>query len=221
MKIDVIQLKRGLKNDLIRVLRGVNKPKEGEPIYEMDTKKLKIGDGINNYEDLEYFSSGGIDIHDVEAGQIIMYDGTDWVAVDLADNHSIEYGQNGLKIAGFTGSNEQQGTMPVVNEGGLNWQQAVTTEVLDAKVGQAQEAAYDAGQYAGDAISAKSDAERAARQAEQFRDATAALLGKKFWVGTQDEYITNVIGKGQLTEGTIYFVYDYDFNTFPNGEDDF
>ena len=52
-------------------------------------------------------------------------------------------------------------------------------------------------------------------------DATAALLGKKFWVGTQDEYITNVIGKGQLTEGTIYFVYDYDFNTFPNSEDDF
>ena len=31
----------------------------GEPAYETDTKKLKIGDGTTAYTQLEYFSSGG------------------------------------------------------------------------------------------------------------------------------------------------------------------
>ena len=31
----------------------------GEPAYETDTKKLKIGDGTTAYTQLEYFSAGG------------------------------------------------------------------------------------------------------------------------------------------------------------------
>ena len=31
----------------------------GEPAYETDTKKLKIGDGTTTYTQLEYFSAGG------------------------------------------------------------------------------------------------------------------------------------------------------------------
>nr|DAL96004.1 MAG TPA: hyaluronidase [Caudoviricetes sp.] len=31
----------------------------GEPAYETDTKKLKIGDGTTAYTQLDYFTSGG------------------------------------------------------------------------------------------------------------------------------------------------------------------
>lgn len=50
----VIKLKRGLKARLEATLIGANKPKRGEPIWEIDTNKLKIGDGINDYVDLPY-----------------------------------------------------------------------------------------------------------------------------------------------------------------------
>lgn len=32
--------------------------REGEPVYERDTKRLKIGDGVTPYRELAYFSSG-------------------------------------------------------------------------------------------------------------------------------------------------------------------
>ena len=54
--IQKIQLKRGTKNVLDLVLKNSNRPASGEPIYELDTGKLKIGDGIHNYADLAYFT---------------------------------------------------------------------------------------------------------------------------------------------------------------------
>lgn len=33
-------------------------PSLGEPCYETDTKKLKIGDGVTKYNDLQYFAGG-------------------------------------------------------------------------------------------------------------------------------------------------------------------
>ena len=53
--IQKIQLKRGTKNVLDLVLKNSNRPASGEPIYELDTGKLKIGDGIHDYADLAYF----------------------------------------------------------------------------------------------------------------------------------------------------------------------
>ena len=53
--IQKIQLKRGTKNILELVLKNSNRPASGEPIYELDTGKLKIGDGIHDYADLAYF----------------------------------------------------------------------------------------------------------------------------------------------------------------------
>ena len=53
--IQKIQLKRGAKNILELVLKNSNRPASGEPIYELDTGKLKIGDGIHDYADLAYF----------------------------------------------------------------------------------------------------------------------------------------------------------------------
>ena len=55
--IQKIQLKRGAKNVLDLVLKNSNRPASGEPIYELDTGKLKIGDGIHDYADLAYFGS--------------------------------------------------------------------------------------------------------------------------------------------------------------------
>ena len=55
--IQKIQLKRGTQNILELVLKNSNRPASGEPIYELDTGKLKIGDGIHDYADLAYFGS--------------------------------------------------------------------------------------------------------------------------------------------------------------------
>ena len=55
--IQKIQLKRGTKDVLASVLKDSNRPASGEPIYELDTGMLKIGDGIKDYADLAYFGS--------------------------------------------------------------------------------------------------------------------------------------------------------------------
>ena len=55
--IQKIQLKRGTKEILKLVLKDSNRPASGEPIYELDTGMLKIGDGIKDYADLAYFGS--------------------------------------------------------------------------------------------------------------------------------------------------------------------
>lgn len=212
MKIQVIQLKRGAKLDLERLLVNERRPAPGEPIFESDNNKLKIGDGIHNYADLPYISGSDIVIEGALDGQILRYNGTleKWEAVDLADNHSIEYGQDGLQIAGFDQSG--QGNIPVSNAGGITWQTAPSQEEIRAAVEQAEAAAYAAGQRAAAAGQAQADAETAAGQAEQFRDQTSELLSKKFWWGTYSEYQTEIIGQGKLTEGTIYFIYDYEHN---------
>lgn len=56
-KITSIQFKRGTKQALTALLQGSSKPFRGEPIWEIDTNRLKIGDGENDYSDLPYASS--------------------------------------------------------------------------------------------------------------------------------------------------------------------
>lgn len=59
MTQQIIKLKRGLKAKLEEVLVGEFKPQQGEPIFEIDTNKLKIGDGVNNYAALPYIGGDG------------------------------------------------------------------------------------------------------------------------------------------------------------------
>ena len=220
MRIEVVQLKRGNKATLEAVLRGERKPADGEPIFEIDTGRLKFGDGQRDYIDLKYFGADDIEITGSLDGQILIYNKSldKWEPKNLADNQSIEYSNGGLQIAGF--GKDKQGASPVVNvvddKGEIVWKQAITDETLDAKVNLANEAATRAGQSAANALRDAGLAQQAAGQAEQFRDLTAQLLGDKFWFGTRAEYETEVIGQHQLKEGTIYFIRDYDWENFPN-----
>ena len=220
MRIEVIQLKRGNKADLEAVLRGERKPADGEPIFETDTGRLKFGDGQRDYIKLEYFRAKDIEIAGSLDGQILIYNESldKWEPKNLADNQSIEYTQDGLRIAGF--GTDKKGASPVVNvvgnKGEIVWKQAITDETLDAKVNLANTAAASAEQSATKAFIDAESAKQAAGQAEQFRDLTAQLLEDKFWFGTRAEYETEIIGQHQLKEGTIYFIRDYDWENFPN-----
>ena len=216
MRIEVIQLKRGNKETLEAVLRGERKPADGEPIFEIDTGKLKFGDGQHNYIDLEYFRTGDVEIVGSLDGQILIYNESSgkWEPKAFADNQSIEYSTDGLQIAGF--GPDKQGAGPIVNDGHIIWKQAITDETLDAKVAIANEAAHSAGQSAANALRDAGLAKQYAGQAEQFRDITKNLLEEKFWFGTRAEYETEIIGQHQLKEGTIYFIRDYDWENFPN-----
>lgn len=216
MRIEVIQLKRGNKAALEAVLRGERKPADGEPIFEIDTGKLKFGDGQQDYIDLEYFRTGDVEIAGSLDGQILIYNESldKWEPKAFTDDKSIEYSDDGLQIVGF--SPDKQGAGPIVNDGRITWKQAITDETLDAKVKLAEDAATRAGQFEYNAIQAAGDAKQYAGQAEQARNATISLLNDKFWFGTRAEYETEIIGQHQLKEGTIYFIRDYDWENFPN-----
>ena len=216
MRIEVVQLKRGNRAALEAVLRGERKPADGEPIFEIDTGKLKFGDGQHNYVDLEYFRTGDVEIAGSLDGQILIYNESldKWEPKAFADDKSIEYSDDGLKIVGF--GPDKQGAGPIVNEGRIIWKQAITDETLDAKVAIAKEAADRAAQSEATALHAAGLAQQSAERAEQFMGLTAQLLGDKFWFGTRDEYETEIIGQHQLKEGTIYFIRDYDWDAFPN-----
>ena len=69
-KIDIrdIQFKRGIKAVLEAKLvpEKLGIPKSGEPIYETDTGKLKIGDGKKAYKDLPYLGEKEFDLSTFE-----------------------------------------------------------------------------------------------------------------------------------------------------------
>jgi len=212
MKISVIQLKRGIRTRLVASLRGINAPKEGEPIYEIDSGKLYIGDGVTDFEFLDPIAGNGGDIQIESAtdGQTLVYNETldKWEAKNLADGQSIEYGENGLRIAGFTGQVSQNGLFPMANNGNIIWQSPVSDADLSNAVETARNQANKAEQ---EALSAENSAALAARDAANTAlmvEQTAALYGSKFWYGTVAEYTTEVVNAGKLTEGTIYFIID-------------
>ena len=81
--IKTIQFKRGskatLKSKLVDGDLGV--PAAGEPIFERDNNKLKIGDGVHDYAHLPYLTGsggGGTDdrfvIVDPLADDLLIYD---------------------------------------------------------------------------------------------------------------------------------------------------
>ena len=217
-KIEVLQVKRGYKLALEAILVGQKKPADGEPIFEIDTGKIKFGDGINDYVDLPYFRTGDVEISGSLDGQTLVYNATQdkWEPKALADEKSITYTNDGLKIAGFTGSQAQQGYTPVVNNDTLGWQPSVSQQQLDAAVALAENRAATAGQYATNALNSATAASTAAEQARQFRDLTSQLLQEKFWFGTREEYETEILAQHKLNEGTIYFIRDYNWDAPSN-----
>jgi hypothetical protein len=83
-EIKKIQFKRGLKAVLEEKLvsNDLGVPAVGEPIFEMDTGKLKIGDGETAYVDLPYFGEStevkeepNFIIQDPLSNQVLLYDG--------------------------------------------------------------------------------------------------------------------------------------------------
>ena len=72
----IIKLKRGVKsvlesNNLIYA--------EGEPVYATDTKELKIGDGVTNYNDLSVITPNDVVIEaPIDGKSYVRLDG-DWV----------------------------------------------------------------------------------------------------------------------------------------------
>ena len=214
--IRVIQIKRGTKARLTEVLQGNKKPEDGEPIWELDTGKLKFGDGIHDYGSLEYFKTGDVEIEGSLDGQILIYNASTekWEPKPLADTRSIEYSSEGLQIAGFNTSG--QGNIPVSNAGNIVWQKAITVEDAEQAVNNARQAAAEA---LAQALIAKNYAEAAGyheQQTANIRDMTMEFFNKKFWYGSQAEYLDEIVNQNNLTEGTIYFIYDYNLDAYPN-----
>lgn len=221
MTIKLIQFKRGAGAALKRELRGdAKRPASGEPIFEIDSNSLKIGDGVHDYADLPYISgsggSGGPDdrfvIKDPVANQILIYDETSykWINKDLADNSTLEYlAEKGLTLKNFEAAKQGQiATKDSIQ--GLVWTDPVSTELLDTKVAQAEQArdaaqthANTAGTKAVDAALAASEANTSAYNAQHIVEyELPAAIGKKL----QFMPIADYNALPQITKDCFYFL---------------
>jgi hypothetical protein len=218
LEIKNIQFKRGkkaiLEEKLVADKLGV--PNSGEPIYETDTRKLKIGDGITAYRELPYFGGNSTDldlptfiIQDPLTDQILLYDAEQqaWVNKDLADSESIIYlAERGLTIKGYDAA--EQGYMLVKDQvKGLTWVKPLDTAQLNSAVASAESHATTAGTYSQQAGSAAIKAETAEGNATRINQQTMAWVNDKFWWGTAEEYNAEISENG-LIPGTFYFIKD-------------
>lgn len=80
---------------------------QGEPGYELDTGKLKIGDGVSNWRNLKYFNGN----------------------FELLTDGTLRYTiKNNLKTLGLVGFDEaDEGTIPIKQGGALTWTTPLTT----------------------------------------------------------------------------------------------
>jgi hypothetical protein len=216
LEIKNIQFKRGKKAVLEEklVVGKLGVPKSGEPIYETDTRKLKIGDGKTSYKDLPYYGGNGSDvdipnfiIQDPLSNQILLYDESlqAWVNKDLADDESIIYlAERGLTIKGY--DTAEQGYMLVKDSvNGLTWVEPVNITQLNNAVGAAETAKTDAKNYAQTAGNSAAQASQAAGNADRINQQTMNWVNEKFWWGSLEEYNQHIQENG-LNPGTFYFV---------------
>lgn len=102
--ISTIQFKRGKKEALERVLVGEDsRPLAGEPIFESDTNKFKIGDGKSDYKDLPYISGSVQSGNLYFASTIYEFPKTgdvDKLYIATAENNTY-FWRGGYKLAGL------------------------------------------------------------------------------------------------------------------------
>lgn len=221
LEIKNIQFKRGEKEALEArlIASDLGVPQNGEPIYETDTKKLKIGDGITAYAELPYFGSentgSGNDnldipnfiIRDPSTNHILIYDETQnaWINKDLAESESIIYlAEHGLTIKGY--DNADQGFMLVKDQQqGLVWVKPLDNTQLTEAVAAAEDARDKANDSAILAGNSALNAEKAEGNATAINRQTMNWVNEKFWWGSLEEYNEH-IQKNGLNPGTFYFV---------------
>jgi hypothetical protein len=213
LEIKDIQFKRGkkavLENQLVESKLGV--PKDGEPIYETDTGKLKIGDGKTAYIDLEYYAdTPKFIIQDPLSNQILLYDETlqAWVNKDLADTESIIYlAERGLTIKGY--DEAKQGQMLVKDSvEGLTWvdpPSIADINTMNSIAARAETAETGALNARTEAITAATNAEKSAQTADRINQQTMNWVNNKFWWGTAAEYKAEITANG-LNPEAFYFL---------------
>lgn len=191
VEIKTIQFKRGLKAVLESKLThsALGIPLAGEPIFETDTGKLKIGDGIKPYAELPYIAGGSVEgipnfiIQDPLSNQVLLYDEAtqSWVNKDLADRESIIYlAERGLTIKGY--DEASQGYMLVKDqEKGLAWVKPLSTDQLNSAVSSAESHMTKAGEYSTQAGNAAIRAENAEGNAKTINNQTMSWVNNKFW----------------------------------------
>lgn len=216
LRIKTIQFKRGLKASLEAKLTvdGLGVPLAGEPIFEIDTGKLKIGDGKTAYIDLPYLQGSSVDnelpnfiIQDPLSNQILLYDEEtqSWVNKNLADKESIIYlAERGLTIKGY--DEASQGYMLVKDQTqGLAWVKPLDSTQLNESVTAATEAMNQASTYSVQAGNAAVKAETAEGNANRINQQTMTWVNEKFWWGSLEEYNQHISENG-LNPGTFYFI---------------
>lgn len=215
VEIKTIQFKRGLKTvletKLTEAVLGI--PLAGEPIFETDTGKLKIGDGIRPYAELPYISGGSVEgipnfiIQDPLSNQVLLYDEItqSWVNKDLADKESIIYlAERGLTIKGY--EEAPHGYMLVKDEtDGLVWVKPLSADKLNSTISTVEGHMATAGDYAIQAGNAATRAETAEGNANRINQQTMSWVNNKFWWGTADEYNAEIAENG-LNPETFYFI---------------
>lgn len=188
-KIKNIQFKRGRKAALESKLTSANSSilKAGEPAFESDTGKLKIGDGIHDYLDLQYIGGANSSddrfiIMDPKSNQILIYDeeSQKWLNKDLADKESIIYlSSRGLTIKGY--DTAKAGQMLVKDDtDGLSWQNALTDADLRNAVQEAANSSKLASDYATNAGNEAVKATQAASTASRINEQTMNYVNNKF-----------------------------------------
>ena len=171
----IFQFKRGQSEAWSR-----NNPilRAAEPGYELDTGKLKIGDGVTHWNDLPY--------------QHNKY------SLSVDGKSLILNKENEIQILGY--DKALHGQMLVKdNEKGLTWVNPLSESTLNQAVANAEAAASTAGNYAtqagNQAVAADISAKNAARALE-------IIQHDIFWFGTIQEY--NELES--ITEDKIYII---------------
>lgn len=171
----IFQFKRGNAADWLSVNPVLA---AGEPGFELDTGKLKIGNGKTKWKDLKYQNE------------------TYTLSVD--EKSLILNSENKISLVGYEEAKQGQMLVKDANKG-LAWVNPVSETVFNEAVGNAQAAAAQAGNYAtqagNKAIAADISAKNAARALE-------IIQHDIFWFGTIAEY--NALES--ITEDKIYVI---------------
>lgn len=171
----IFQFKRGKAKDWVKLNPVLL---EGEPGFELDTGKLKIGDGHTAWNNLRYQNE------------------TYQLSVD--GESLVLNSEEKISLKGY--EEAKQGQMLVKDaKNGLAWVDPLKESTLNTMVASAEKAAQDANNYAttagNNAISADLSARNAARALE-------IIQHDIFWFGTISEY--NELP--EITEDKIYVI---------------